>query len=172
LFLLDMDHFKQVNDTYGHDAGDQVLKQFAEILKKSVRQDDAIMRVGGEEFLIVLKKTLPEYLPVFAEKLLNKVAETAFSLADGRVIHKTCSIGYTCFPIYPDCPDLLTFEQSIMIADLAMYYAKTHGRNQAVLLGAGPNVPDGEADLQKTSTSLDFAFKNGFLLLNKGCVEN
>ncbi|TXI96681.1 MAG: GGDEF domain-containing protein, partial [Burkholderiaceae bacterium] len=92
LFLMDMDHFKQVNDTYGHDAGDHVLRQFAEILTQLVRQDDVVVRLGGEEFLVVLKKTKPNYVHVFASKVLEAVAAKKFDLGDGQLIHKTCSI--------------------------------------------------------------------------------
>ncbi len=165
LFMLDMDHFKTVNDTYGHDAGDQVLKQFAEILKASVRQDDAVMRVGGEEFLVVLKKTLPEYLPEYAAKLLKTVAETPFDLGDGLRIHKTCSIGYTRFPLYAEHPDLLSFEQTLMVADLGLYYAKHHGRNRAVPLEEGTHVPEHDEAVRKAVTSLDEALARGHLRL-------
>ncbi|MBI1834686.1 MAG: GGDEF domain-containing protein, partial [Burkholderiales bacterium] len=98
LFLLDMDHFKLVNDTYGHEAGDLVLRQFAAILTETVRQDDVVVRLGGEEFLVVLKKTEPDFVHTFAKRLLEKVSIHQFDLGDGVRIHKTCSIGYTVFP--------------------------------------------------------------------------
>ncbi len=164
LFMVDIDHFKKVNDTYGHEAGDHVLKHFAAILSGSVRQDDTVLRMGGEEFLVVLKKTKPDYLPVFARKILDKVAATQFDLGDGSAIHKTCSIGYVAFPLYPENPELLTFEQSIMVADLGLYHAKKNGRNQAVRVAAGPNEPDRDDDTRmKAVTSLEFALGKGYL---------
>jgi diguanylate cyclase (GGDEF)-like protein len=166
LFLMDIDFFKKVNDTYGHDAGDQVLKQFAAILTNSVRQDDVVMRVGGEEFLVVLKKTIPEYLQVFTVKILKKVAATPFDIGGGTTIHKTCSIGYASFPVYKQQPGLLTFEQSTMIADLGLFYAKGHGRNQAVCLKSGSQIPSGEEIIQKTITSLELALKEGYLQID------
>ncbi|MBI3711929.1 MAG: GGDEF domain-containing protein, partial [Burkholderiales bacterium] len=93
LFLLDMDHFKLVNDTYGHEAGDLVLRQFAAILTETVRKDDVVVRLGGEEFLVVLKKTEPDFVHTFAKRLLEKVSLHQFDLGDGVRIHKTCSIG-------------------------------------------------------------------------------
>ncbi|MDD8012364.1 MAG: diguanylate cyclase [Acidobacteriota bacterium] len=163
LFVLDIDFFKKVNDTYGHDAGDRVLKQFASILTSSVRTDDVVLRTGGEEFLVVLKKTRPEYLPVFASKVLSRVASAPFDLGDGTILRKTCSIGFVSFPIYPKQPDLLSFEQSMMAADLGMYVAKKQGRNQGVCLAEGRHAPDNEENLQKAVTSLDFAFEEGYL---------
>jgi diguanylate cyclase (GGDEF)-like protein len=166
LFLMDIDFFKKVNDTYGHDAGDRVLKQFAAILKDSVRQDDAVMRVGGEEFLVVLKKTIPEYLPIFAAKILKKVAAMPFAIGGGTTILKTCSIGYTSFPFYKEQPSLFTFEQCTMIADLGLFHAKNHGRNQGVCLQAGSRIPSGEEIIQKTVTSLEFALQEGYLQID------
>jgi diguanylate cyclase (GGDEF)-like protein len=166
LFLFDIDFFKKVNDTYGHDAGDRVLKQFSTILSASVRQDDAVMRVGGEEFLVVLKKTIPEYLPIFVTKILKKVSTTPFDIGGGTNIQKTCSLGYTGFPFYKEQPSLLTFEQSIMIADLGLFHAKNHGRNQGVYLRSGPKLPSGEAVIQKTVTALEFALQEGYLQID------
>jgi diguanylate cyclase (GGDEF)-like protein len=163
LFLLDMDHFKHVNDTFGHDAGDHVLRQFAEILSASVRQDDVVIRLGGEEFLVVLKKTKPEYIHSFAKTLLEKVANAEFNLGDGTVIKKTCSIGYTSFPIHDEYPELISFEQGVTVADIAMYHAKHHGRNQAVFLKAGAKIPEGEEMIRKMVTHLDFSLKQGYL---------
>ncbi len=165
LFLIDIDFFKTVNDSYGHDAGDQVLKQFAQVVQKSVRQDDVVMRVGGEEFLVVLKKTAPEYLPVFANKVRQRIAATPFDIGNGQILNKTCSIGYTRFPLYEQQPDRLTFEQTIMVADLALYHAKEHGRNCCTQMVAGSEMPSGEEVVQKTVTSLEFAQKHGFLRL-------
>jgi diguanylate cyclase (GGDEF)-like protein len=170
LFLMDIDFFKKVNDTYGHDAGDRVLKQFATILSGSVRLDDAVMRVGGEEFLVMLKKTAPEYIHVFAAKILKKVATTPFDIGGGTTIQKTCSIGYTSFPFYKGQPGLLTFEQSIMVADLGLFHAKNHGRNQGICLKAGSRIPSGEEIIQKTVTSLEFALQEGYLQIDEPTI--
>lgn len=167
VFLLDMDHFKQVNDTYGHDAGDQILKQFADILSASVRKDDVIVRLGGEEFLVVLKKTKPDYIHTFAKKLLDTVAEKEFDIGDGTIIRKTCSIGYAHFPFYAEQPNLITFEQCIAIADMGMYHAKHTGRNRAVLLCESACIPADEDMLRKASSSFEFALQRGFFKIGR-----
>ncbi len=163
LFMLDIDFFKKVNDERGHDAGDLVLKQLAELLKESVRLDDVVMRLGGEEFLIVLKKTNPEYLSVFADKILKKVADARFDIGGGKFINKTCSIGFVSFPVFKEKPDLLSFERSIMIADLGLLYAKSHGRSQGVSLVEGAKLPHDDDVLQKVTTDLKFALQEDFL---------
>jgi len=167
IFLFDIDYFKKVNDTYGHDAGDQILKQFAAILKSSVRKDDALMRIGGEEFLVVLKKTKPDYLDVFVTKILQMVAQTEFDIGRGRKIQKTCSVGYISFPFYPQFPDLLSFEQCVMIADLGLYYAKENGRNQGVHIKPGGKIPAGEEIIQKALTTLNYAIEEDYLKIEK-----
>ncbi len=169
LFLMDMDHFKHVNDTYGHDAGDHVLKQFAEILTQLVRKDDVVIRLGGEEFLVVLKKTKPDYVHVFAKKVLNAVASKEFDLGEGTLLHKTCSVGYTSFPAYQKHPDLLSFEQCMMISDMAMYHAKHEGRNRAVYLCEGERIPSDEHEMRKMTTSMEYAIREGFLKI--GAVQ-
>jgi len=163
LFMVDIDFFKKVNDTHGHDAGDRVLKEFAAILSSLVRQDDAVMRVGGEEFLVVLKKTRLEYLLVFAAKILEKVAGAAFEIGDGLSIRKTCSIGYAAFPFYPGQPDLLSFEQNIMVADLALLKAKQSGRNRSVRLEPGARMPSGSDACQKAVSSLEFSLQQAYI---------
>jgi diguanylate cyclase (GGDEF)-like protein len=167
VFLLDMDHFKQVNDTYGHDAGDQILKQFAEILIASVRKDDVIVRLGGEEFLVVLKKTRPDYIHTFALKLLETVAANEFDIGDGTKIRKTCSIGYAHFPFYAEQPNLITFEQCIAIADMGMYHAKHAGRNRAVLLCESACIPADEEMLRKATSSFEFALQRGYFQIGR-----
>ena len=166
IFILDIDHFKEVNDKYGHEAGDLLLTQFGKILKASVRQDDIIVRFGGEEFLIVLKKTDPNYLAAFAEKMRAKIETTPFPIsADGKKqIQKTCSIGYVSFPFYAARPDLLKFEKTVMLADMGLYQAKAQGRNRAV--GVNPTAVMPQSDqLEQLISSIDFALKNGFVTL-------
>ena len=163
IYLLDMDHFKHVNDQYGHEGGDKVLKEFAGILKASVREDDVVVRLGGEEFLIVLKKTQPEYLHEFAQRLLKKVADTDFHLDHGVTLHKTCSIGYVAYPFDPDQPDLLSFEQMIALADMAMYHAKEDGRNRTIYISRGEQWNGANTYLDQILTSLEFGIANSYL---------
>jgi diguanylate cyclase len=124
ILILDLDHFKQVNDTYGHEIGDAVLKQFSELLLLSVRSSDFIFRYGGEEFLIVLSNVDRQKAGNIAEKIRQKCEDHVFQLPTHQPIRKTCSIGVASYSGHPD------FKRIIQQADLAMYEAKAHGRNQ------------------------------------------
>jgi len=132
VYLIDLDFFKNVNDTFGHATGDEVLVEITKELKSLIRDDDYIIRWGGEEFLIILNKTKIEYLTVFSKKVLTTVSETPIELPEGNKIHVTCSIGCTYLPFQPEISDLFTLEQTINISDFAMYKAKEKGRNRAV----------------------------------------
>jgi len=131
VFLIDIDFFKEVNDTYGHQIGDSVLITLSNTLKTIIRSDDFIVRWGGEEFLIVLKNTQPEYLKIFAQKVIATICDTPIIISDTLTIKRTCSLGYTELPLCADAPDLLTLEQSINLSDYALYCAKEKGRNCA-----------------------------------------
>jgi diguanylate cyclase (GGDEF)-like protein len=131
VFMIDLDHFKMVNDTYGHSAGDTVLVRISRALAKQIRADDFVVRWGGEEFLIILNKTNPEYLDVFARKILKAISETPLQINADTTLYKTCSIGYCTLPLHTKVPDLLNLEQTINLSDFAMYLAKEKGRNCA-----------------------------------------
>ncbi|MDO9065272.1 MAG: GGDEF domain-containing protein, partial [Sulfuricella sp.] len=126
VLMLDLDYFKQVNDTFGHEAGDKVLKTLAEILAKSVRSSDMVVRYGGEEFLIVLMDTGAEDAVRISEMIRAKVEETKISLP-GTALQKTISIGVSEFPADAD-----TFWQVVKYADVALYEAKSTGRNRVI----------------------------------------
>ena len=142
IFLLDIDHFKNVNDVYGHDAGDCVLIQFARLLKENVRKDDFIIRWGGEEFLIILSNTKFESLDKFASKLKEKIENYEFDLGEGKKIFKTASAGYLYFPFIPSSPLFLKFEDGVKLADQGLYYAKENGRNKFVGFKFNKVIPD------------------------------
>jgi diguanylate cyclase (GGDEF)-like protein len=125
LLIMDLDHFKKVNDTYGHPAGDAVLKQMAEILKKQCRETDLPTRYGGEEFVAVLVNTTRKDAVRMAERIRKAVAGHAFELPDGRTIKCTLSIGAATFPDDTKREDELTEK-----ADKALYGAKANGRNR------------------------------------------
>ena len=133
LFLLDLDHFKKINDTYGHGTGDAVLMAVSEILRASIRFDDILLRWGGEEFVIVLVDTRTDYLPRFAAKIRQAVADARIRLANGKDIGVTVSIGFVQFPLV-DARDVASFEQCLNLSDAALYRAKAAGRNRAVQL--------------------------------------
>jgi diguanylate cyclase (GGDEF)-like protein len=126
ILLLDLDYFKVVNDTYGHDAGDTVLKALSGVLKQSVRASDLVIRFGGEEFLIVLQEASHEGAAKVAENIRAAVAQLKIPVAGG-VLQKTISIGMAMFP-----EDSETFWQTVKFADVALYRAKEEGRNRVV----------------------------------------
>lgn len=127
ILMIDLDHFKNVNDTYGHESGDAVLKEFSELLLASVRSSDFIFRYGGEEFLLALGNVDSKEAMLISEKIRLKCQKYIFRLQNGREINKTCSIGVASFSGHPD------YNRIIKLADEALYEAKNEGRNRVVL---------------------------------------
>lgn len=129
VLIIDLDHFKQVNDQHGHDNGDIVLKSFAEMLLLSVRTSDFIFRYGGEEFLVLLGNVQSQEAWGIAEKIRSRCETQAFKLPGDIALNLTCSIGISMHDGHPD------YNRSVQQADAALYDAKHAGRNQIVLLG-------------------------------------
>ncbi len=125
MLLLDLDHFKLVNDTYGHLAGDDVLFGVATQLQRAVRSVDLVARYGGEEFVIILPETGKQGAVAFAERIRDKVAAHRYVIAGGQEIHVTASIGVATYP----SPGLDSVEDLFRAADAALYRAKGSGRN-------------------------------------------
>ncbi|MDR1424645.1 MAG: diguanylate cyclase [Azoarcus sp.] len=126
IMMLDLDHFKMVNDTYGHDTGDAVLKTVASVIKNSVRASDIVVRYGGEEFLVVLQDTSSQLALKVAEQIRTSVENLSITHG-GVVLKKTISIGVADFP-----GDSATFWQAVKFADVALYHAKETGRNRVM----------------------------------------
>ncbi len=127
-FLLDVDHFKQVNDELGHAAGDAVLRQIRSRLQQVFRDTDYLVRWGGEEFLIVARETSREHAAELAERACQAIAEQAFVLDDGSSLSKTCSVGFACFPLAPHASRAVDWPATVNLADAALLAAKRAGR--------------------------------------------
>jgi len=126
LLMIDIDHFKRINDTYGHLVGDDVLMALAALLQHEVRSVDLVARYGGEEFVIVLPETREDGAVAFAERIRERIEIHAFSLDAGPTLQVTASIGVATFP----APRVATVEDLFMRADQALYRAKAEGRNR------------------------------------------
>jgi two-component system, cell cycle response regulator len=126
ILMIDIDFFKMVNDTYGHDAGDVVIKSLAEILQLSIRKSDLPIRYGGEEFIVLLHNTTPEGALAVAEKIRTRFNEKKFQFGSDT-IQKTLSIGISHFPLHAD-----SIWKVIKFADTALYEGKHTGRNCVV----------------------------------------
>jgi len=127
--LLDIDHFKAVNDRHGHGAGDSVLQQVAQLLSRLLRSGDYIVRWGGEEFLLVFRPMGHDLLGTIGERLRREIAEHAFELPDRRALRLTASIGLCEYPLFSDTEHRLGWEDMIELADRALYWVKQHGRD-------------------------------------------
>jgi two-component system cell cycle response regulator len=131
LLVLDIDHFKRINDGFGHDAGDEVLKEFARRLGISVRAIDMPCRFGGEEFVVLMPDTEGQDALHIAERVRASVADASFALSDGRELHVTVSVGVATSQGLRDSPELL-----LKRADEGVYQAKQSGRNRVVVRAA------------------------------------
>jgi diguanylate cyclase (GGDEF)-like protein len=128
--MTDVDHFKSVNDTYGHQAGDAVLKQVAEVLRDTAREIDRVGRYGGEEFLVLLPGASLEDARRYADRARAAVAGREFAY-EGGALRRTLSAGVAAWPH----PDVRHQEALVKLADDALYAAKTGGRNRVVAHG-------------------------------------
>ncbi|WP_283744499.1 diguanylate cyclase [Sideroxydans sp. CL21] len=127
ILLLDIDHFKNINDTHGHDGGDLVLQQAADLITSSVRVGDFIFRYGGEELLIVLVEIGKEQALQVAETIRERFAAEPMRVGDGKMMPVTVSIGVAAYNGHPD------YERIVKDADDALYRAKNNGRNRCEL---------------------------------------
>jgi diguanylate cyclase (GGDEF)-like protein len=130
--MVDVDFFKQVNDLYGHPAGDRLLQLVAQRLSTVVRKSDVLVRWGGEEFLIMSRSTDPSGTPAFCSRVLEVMSSAPFDLGYGIVVRKTCSVGWAAYPWCRGAYEAMCAEESIALADAALYRAKALGRNQGV----------------------------------------
>lgn len=135
--MVDLDHFKSVNDRCGHDAGDEVLRGATSVLLESVRESDTAARWGGEEFLVVARGLGAPGAPLLAERIRTSMAARSFSVS-GQSLTVTCSIGYAVFPAVPSEPGQLAWTDYVELADRCLFAAKRAGRNAWVGVSAGP----------------------------------
>lgn len=135
--LLDLDHFKSVNDTYGHAAGDAVLVQAAAVLRGVMRSSDHVVRWGGEEFLAVARFVDRRNASELAEKIRAALAAHPFQLPDGTVLRRTGSIGFAAYPFAPSEPHAIRWGEVVDLADSGLYAAKRGGRDRWVGVEAG-----------------------------------
>jgi len=127
LLMVDLDHFKRVNDTHGHLVGDEVLREVSMIIQREVRTVDIVARYGGEEFVVVLPETAEEGAVAFAERLRQRIAEHRIAGEEGEdALSLTVSIGVATFP----SSSIETTDDLISHADDALYRAKAEGRNK------------------------------------------
>jgi diguanylate cyclase (GGDEF)-like protein len=129
LYLLDVDHFKHINDTYGHAAGDAVLREISDALRDILRETDMIVRWGGEEFLAFLPAVRRSSLDEVASRLLNGIPARAIEY-QGIKLAVNVSIGFAPFPLAPGGKSM-SWERAVNLVDMALYLAKGHGRNRA-----------------------------------------
>lgn len=127
--LLDLDHFKQINDRHGHAAGDRALEQFAGVLRATCRSADTLVRWGGEEFLVVNRFVHRDDAAMLAERLRRAIEEHAFDIGGGQLLRLTCSIGFAAYPLCQARPGNGAWEPVLALADDALYVAKRGGRN-------------------------------------------
>ena len=132
LLMLDLDHFKQINDTYGHQAGDEALKMLVETLKPDIRQEDVFCRYGGEEFVVLIPRMPLAIAADRAERWRQMIADICFKFGNFD-LRFTASIGVASYPEHGKVPDELT-----QFADLALYIAKHEGRNRVVVYEETP----------------------------------
>jgi diguanylate cyclase (GGDEF)-like protein len=129
--MLDIDHFKRVNDTWGHAAGDAVLREFAQRIEAEVRASDVAARFGGEEFVVLMPATEVASASLLAERIRHAVAGESVQMPNGEAVSITVSIGVASATPSPTSADLKTVGDSLLArADVALYRAKSEGRNR------------------------------------------
>jgi diguanylate cyclase (GGDEF)-like protein len=130
--MIDVDFFKRINDDYGHPVGDELLQKIAERLGRVMRKSDVLVRWGGEEFLVMSRSAGRPGMAIFCSRILDAMASEPFELSKGIKVRMTCSIGWAPFPWCSSAFEAICAEESLELADSALYLAKSLGRNQSV----------------------------------------
>jgi diguanylate cyclase (GGDEF)-like protein len=141
-YVIDADSFKEVNDRYGHDAGDELLVQIAQRISSAIRYSDVLIRWGGDEFLVLSRYTDRDDSVSLASRVLTALADEPFQLTCGTSVRSTCSIGWAVFPWFVRQPEAIPYEEILRLADSALYEAKKVGRNRAIGMLPTSQEPD------------------------------
>jgi diguanylate cyclase (GGDEF)-like protein len=161
VFLIDIDHFKRINDAHGHAAGDAVLVEVAERLRQTLRAPDLLVRWGGEEFLVVVRSLAAQQVEALAQRLLDAIAGAPV-VCDECAVPVSASIGFATFPIEPHALEV-SWDAAIDLVDTAMYLAKAHGRNRAY--GLRLLLAEREDALPAITRALEDAWRDGRVAL-------
>ena len=163
LLMIDLDEFKAVNDTFGHAAGDAVLRHCAGLLRETARKSDVLVRWGGEEFVVVARLQEGESIAPLADRFLQRMRAEPLRLSDGRDLKQTCSIGYARYPFFTGRPELLNWERVLAFADAAMLRAKAAGRDRVAGALAGDLRPGSPARVLERLRDIPKAEQDGLL---------
>ena len=158
-FLVDLDHFKDVNDRYGHQAGDMLLMQMRERLREVFRESDYVVRWGGDEFLTVTREGRRSDAGLIAERLRDAVASRPFALGGEQYIVASVSVGFAAFPFLPAAPTAVSWLQTVGLADHALYLAKQAGRN--TWFGLVATSKTGAAMMARPNVSVEELVRGG-----------
>jgi diguanylate cyclase (GGDEF)-like protein len=154
VLLLDLDDFKDINDSYGHPLGDEVLKKIAETITAHMRKGDIATRMGGDEFAVILPETPPEGAKIAAESIRTHLQQLAFSTPAGKPFHVTTSIGIVSYP-----KDVQTVQDLMSGVDVALYRAKHMGKNEVCEFDAATHSPQTVRDSRSLVEVLRSALK-------------
>ncbi len=162
LIMIDIDKFKEINDIYGHDSGDLVLYQFARVLTKGVRALDSVVRWGGEEFLVIIRRVNFKIMEWVVERITKMVRANEFVISGDRKLNLSCSAGFCCYPFYSI--SRFSWVDVVNIADSALLLAKKKGRNIAIGVKEGDREIKYE-DMELIKNDPLTAEKNGIISL-------
>ena len=163
VFMLDVDHFKRVNDLHGHEAGDAVIVEIASRLLAMMRQSDTVVRWGGEEFMIITRQSSQADALQLAERIRQGIERADFHIAGGQRFKKTVSIGFCHYPFLCREEEMLNWQQVVSMADNALYLAKHNGRN--LVIGIRPGLEPFPGSGQELLADLAAAVRHGHLQL-------
>jgi diguanylate cyclase (GGDEF)-like protein len=167
-FLLDLDRFKEINDRFGHAAGDRVLVDIHELLKTAMRDTDTLVRWGGEEFLLIARNSSRHEAAAIAERIRTVISGHAFIVGKRTTsLRLTCSIGFAPFPFLPQARTRFGWQEVLDVADTCLYAAKHAGRNRTVGVLSG-DCRDPETLVQRIRQSLDDVVATGEVTLATG----
>lgn len=162
LFLLDVDHFKHINDSYGHAAGDAVLKKIAENLRVALRETDMIVRWGGEEFLAFMPAVPRDGLDEIARRILQGISAQRVTHQEHEIAVNV-SVGFAPYPLAPGATPL-AWERAVNLVDMALYLAKAHGRNRAY--GVRGFAHFERTSMESIEQDLERAWREGYVDLS------